>query len=434
MTCGGAYRPRPLSQANYSLGLGALGGLLAAGLVLGAGAAGQRLFFFIPGAYRSYPQWMHGPLAGLGLGLSPVQGTLLLIVMAACYLLVLAAAPRIPAPAVIAAIVVLHVVFLLAPPLFSADVFGYIDYARLGAVHGLNPYTHGAAGAAQDSVAPFVRWHDAPSPYGPLFTSASYLLAPLSVAAALWTYKTVAAIAALGCVALIWRLAPRAGMDPRRAAAFFGLNPLLLAYGVGGAHNDLLVQLFVLGGVFAAERGRERLAGGQLALAALVKVSAGLALPFLLAGSRLRGRVLAGACSAAAAIALLGVAVLGPDLLGFVAQVRHQQQLVAVHSFPNELGIWLGFGGITAGIRVAAIAVFAGNLGGQLMRTLRGADWVACAGWATLGALACSAWLTPWYVTWILPLAAIARDRYLRAATLVFCAFVLVTRTRWLLV
>jgi len=27
-------------------------------------------------------------------------------------------------------------VVLLAPPLFSADVFSYIDYARLGAIHG----------------------------------------------------------------------------------------------------------------------------------------------------------------------------------------------------------------------------------------------------------------------------------------------------------
>ena len=37
-------------------------------------------------------------------------------------------------------VVGLHVVFLLAPPLLSQDVFSYIAYARLGVEHGLNPY------------------------------------------------------------------------------------------------------------------------------------------------------------------------------------------------------------------------------------------------------------------------------------------------------
>jgi len=58
---------------------------------------------------------------------------------------------------------------------------------------------------------------------------------------------------------------------------------------------------------------------------------------------------------------------------------------------------------------------------------------VACAGWATLGALATSAWLTPWYVVWALALAAVAPDRRLRAATLGFCGYVLLTRTAYIL-
>jgi alpha-1,6-mannosyltransferase len=416
-----------------ALGVAALIVLVAAGLLLAAGASTQRLLFFVPGAMAGFPGWMQGPLDGLRLGLTSTGGALLLVAMSACYVVVLAAAPRIPARAVVAAIVVLNVLFLLAPPLFSADVFGYIDYARLGALHGLGPYTHGAADAARDSVAPFVRWSDVPSPYGPLFTAASYVLAPLSVAVTLWTYKALAALAALGCAALIWRLAPRVGLDPRRAAAFFALNPLVLAYGVGGAHNDLLLELLVLGGVLAAVCGRARLAGGQLALAALVKASAGLALPFLVARSRLRGRVLAGALAATIAVALLGLAVLGHDLLGFVAQIRDQQRLVAAYSVPNQLGVALGFGAITAGIRAVALVLFAANLAWQLWRAVRGADWVACAGWATLGALVTSAWLTPWYVVWVLALAAVAPSPRLRAATLGFCGYVMLTRIAYVL-
>ena len=43
-------------------------------------------------------------------------------------------------PLVRGAAVVLVVAFALAPPLLSQDVFSYIAYARLGALHGLNPY------------------------------------------------------------------------------------------------------------------------------------------------------------------------------------------------------------------------------------------------------------------------------------------------------
>ncbi|MEA2195613.1 MAG: alpha,6-mannosyltransferase, partial [Solirubrobacteraceae bacterium] len=137
------------AERRRGLLVGALGGsalvaLVAAGLVLAAGASTQRLLFFVPGSLGGFPQWMRGPLSGLHLSLSPTEGALVLVVMSACYVVVLAAAPRISARVLGAGIVALHGIFLLAPPLFSADVFGYIDYARLGAIHGLNPYAHGA--------------------------------------------------------------------------------------------------------------------------------------------------------------------------------------------------------------------------------------------------------------------------------------------------
>ena len=46
------------------------------------------------------------------------------------------------ARAVVGAVVAAHVLFLLAPPLLSQDVFSYIAYARLGVEHDLNPYEH----------------------------------------------------------------------------------------------------------------------------------------------------------------------------------------------------------------------------------------------------------------------------------------------------
>ncbi len=49
----------------------------------------------------------------------------------------------------------------------------------MGALHGLDPYMHVAAEAPADAVFPFVGWPFEHSPYGPLFTLASYATAPL---------------------------------------------------------------------------------------------------------------------------------------------------------------------------------------------------------------------------------------------------------------
>ena len=70
-----------------------------------------------------------------------------------------------------AAILVAHAILLLGPPLLSQDVFGYTAFARLGALHGLDPYTHVAAQASGDEVFAFVGWPYQHSPYGPLFTA-----------------------------------------------------------------------------------------------------------------------------------------------------------------------------------------------------------------------------------------------------------------------
>ena len=120
-------------------------------------------------------------------------------------------ARRLPAAALAGAIVLANVILLLGPPLISQDVFGYLAFARLGALHGLDPYTHVAAEAPTDAVFPFLGWPFQHSPYGPLFTLASYALAPLGLAGGLWALKAIAVARSLGAVALIARAAARLG-------------------------------------------------------------------------------------------------------------------------------------------------------------------------------------------------------------------------------
>src|SRR3954454_16172431 len=270
MTVPSIALPRSLAPAFAAV---ALAGLVASGvlLCLHATAAPSGL---IPASWRGMPGWMAGPLPGVGDGLTAAAFTALFIAMCACYLATLAA--PLDARLTVGAIVVLHVVFLLAPPLLSSDVFGYIDFARLGALHGLDPYAHGSLAAPHDPAFAYFRWRtEMPSPYGPAFTLLSYATAPLGVAGAFWAMKAACAAASLGCVALVASCARRLGTDPLRAAAFVGLNPLLLVWAVGGAHNDLLATVAVLGGVRLLIGGQERRGGAVLALATALKASAG---------------------------------------------------------------------------------------------------------------------------------------------------------------
>src|SRR4051812_12014697 len=177
----------------------ALAGLVAAGVALclhaAAGPSG-----LIPASWHGLPSWMSGPLPGIGDGLTAGTFTALFLAMGGCYLAVLLLAGALDGRITVGAIVVLHAAFLLAPPLLSSDVFGYIDWARLGALHGLDPYAHGSLAAPHDPAFAYFRWRThMPSPYGPAFTVASYATAPLGVAGALGGVQGAAAAARPGC-------------------------------------------------------------------------------------------------------------------------------------------------------------------------------------------------------------------------------------------
>jgi alpha-1,6-mannosyltransferase len=347
---------------------------------------------------------------------------------------VLACSDAVPARVAIGSVVALHVLFLLGPPLLSSDVFGYIDTARLGTLHGIDPYSPASTPLPPDTVHLYRRWHtDLPSPYGPLFTLVSYALVPLGIAGGLWGFKVLAVAGSLATVWLVWRCAAALGRDPLRAALFVGLNPVLLVFAVGGAHNDFFAIGAATAAVYLLVAGRERLGGAALVAASAFKLPLGLPLVLALA-RRDRGRreLGTGALIGAAAVAVASLAAFGSHAAGFLTEVRAQQDQVAFYSVPNQLGELLGLGGLTSGLRVVAGAAFLATLAIAVRRTWRGGDWIAASGWVMLALLVTSAWLLPWYVAWLLPLAAIAADRRLRTAALALTAYIVVTRvTLW---
>ncbi|MCY7396635.1 MAG: polyprenol phosphomannose-dependent alpha 1,6 mannosyltransferase MptB [Nocardioides sp.] len=167
---------------------------------------------------------------------------------------------------------------LVAPPLFSRDGWSYAAQGML-AQWGLSPYRYGPGmlhGPVSETVDP--RWMYSPTPYGPVPLAFGRSFA--SVSENPWVLVVAhRGLAVLGLLLLAWavpRLATWSGVNPALASALVLASPFMLANGIGGLHNDLLmVGLMAAALVVAAERGWVwgAVLGG---LAASVKAPAGI--------------------------------------------------------------------------------------------------------------------------------------------------------------
>jgi hypothetical protein len=310
--------------------------------------------------------------------------------------------------------------------LLSHDVYSYVDYARLGVLHGLDPYVHPPLAAPQDPAYAEVAWTEATSAYGPLFTLATYPLAWLPVGVAVGALKAVAALSVLGIAAVVSRLAAWRGTDPLRAAAFVALNPLVLVHVVGGAHNDGVTMLLAMLAVAAVLNARELAGGAALSAAIATKSAAAFIAPFALIGSARRIHLLAGAFGAGLAIAVVAQLVFGWDWLGGFGLAGENQSRTSYMSIPITAARLTGLD--PGAVRLAAAILFAAAIAYLLAWTWRGNDWIRASAWAALALLLATAWLLPWYLIWLLPLAAISRDRPLQLLTLGLTAYQLGAR------
>jgi len=335
---------------------------------------------------------------------------------------------------------VLQGIVFVGPILISTDVFSYIAYARMGVVHGLNPYTHGPAAILNDPVFQYVGhdWRRVATAYGPIYTLISYPLAPLGVVGALWGMKVMALLASIGTMALTWRCARLRGFDPALAMLAVGANPLYFIYGLGGAHNDLIMMLLMMLAVSLSittprSAGREAGAGAAIVVGALVKATVAALLPFLILSRRRLAPIL-GALAALAAGALVGYVAFGVNGINVVAALNRDAAFVSTDSFATEIAHLFGKPGVFPvdhDLLKAGLVLIVLHL---MWRTWRGYDWVAASGWTLLAISVTSTWLLAWYILWPLPLAVISRDRRLLIATLLVQALFVLHQVSPLLV
>jgi hypothetical protein len=341
-------------------------------------------------------------------------------------------------------------------------------------MHHLNPYTTTPIlEPHSDPAFALSNWHQLLSPYGPLFTLITFVVVPLGLAGSFWALKAILMAASLGLILVVWKCARLLGRDPVAAVALVGLNPIVILWGLGGDHNDFVTMLCVMLAFYAMlraglmpgaarpvegeqpERARvasgaarepphgsesesesERAvlaltlgAGAALMTAVALKASAAILIPIVLA-SQVAGwgegrsaalhrrnllRLLAGMALGAVVWGTASVAAFGPHLPDLATQGR----LVTMESIPNLLGLALFQGGETTTLRVVLSGVLVASIAACSVLAYRRRESLTGAGWATVALLVTLSWVLPWYVLWLLPLAALAGSRRLRTTTLV---------------
>jgi len=165
-----------------------------------------------------------------------------------------------PRRALVAATGLLLVAAVVTPPTGSHDVWSYVMYGRLEAVHHLDPYTVSPSAVPYDPFLQLVGggWRNTRSVYGPVFigvASAGALISGDSPVRNRLFHQGLGALVVLAVIVACCRrsrdLAP---------LVLLGLGPPMAAV-VNSGHNDLLVGGLVFGGALAAERRRHVLSG-----------------------------------------------------------------------------------------------------------------------------------------------------------------------------
>lgn len=302
-----------------------------------------------------------------------------------------------------------------APLLLSSDAYSYWVYGNIARAGG-NPYRD------EPRELPHVAgyewmgsdWHDKTSVYGPAFTLASEAVDGSSHTYAAWAFKAAAALAMLVASALALRRSPFAG-------AFVGWNPILALHVAGGGHNDVWVMALVLGALTLGTAGRRHEAGAVWSLAIFVKWVPLVLLPLRGLEARAKGQRVGHLGFALTAVALAAVATwqFGLAWLGAVVPLAQNVAEMTSYSLPHRLSRL----GVPAGVATGVFAIAFLCVYAWLVRE-------ALSGRARLGLAAgalvlCSPYVTPWYLAWVVPLAAIEEDRTARILALALTAYLL---------
>jgi hypothetical protein len=109
----------------------------------------------------------------------------------------------------------------------------------------------------------------------------------------------------------------------------------------------------------------------------------------------------------------------------YIPDLTTQAKLVTAVGLPNLLGLALGQGGETTTLHSVLSLVLAASVLGASLWAWRRREWITPAGWATVALVVTLSWVLPWYVLWMLPLAALGRSKLMRGVVLVLGVYLI---------
>jgi alpha-1,6-mannosyltransferase len=316
------------------------------------------------------------------------------------------------------------------PGVNSADPWAYLEFGRLAGVHGMNPYLH-AYPEVHDAYSPYA-WFPLPMPYGPVVLLGlipAAWVSKVNVLLAVYFMKLEWLAAYAGSIWLLLRTLQRTSADPAYGVFLFALNPLLLLELIVTGHNDGLVILFALLSLFFLQRERGALALWSALLCALVKLS-GILLLVGIAVLLLRKRDWKSLSRGSAAVAVTALA-LKLTLLPTAAAWRNLSNPSSVINF-NSLHGWLLFeltpriqslylNRQLSGPRLIVAGLFALFCLWRLLRIRDFGSLVTETANMTIALIILySGQFFAWYLTWLLPYAALTNSKRLRQGVLLY--------------
>jgi hypothetical protein len=269
-----------------------LGTVGTTAIVIGALLGGQSFETHLPGAW--FFGMPGGQLGSVGTNdslpptasLALVFGGLILLTRVWLGLLrLLNRHPGFPVKRVVLVVLVWALPLLLAPPLFSRDVYTYAAQGEM-MTHHINPYSYGpnvlGSTPFNNFGDPF--WSGAESPYGPTFLSIDGVVDQASghVFLADLVLLRLVELAGIALMAAATPTLARAvKRDPAHAVLLGAGSPLVLLSLLAGAHNDALMLGLLMAGLAVARRFGTVPGVIICALAAGVKSPAALGVLFL---------------------------------------------------------------------------------------------------------------------------------------------------------
>ena len=318
-------------------------------------------------------------------------------------------------------------------PADSSDVLEYVGFGRLAAVYHVSPYLH-TYSEFTDRIAPYVTWDD-PMPYGPVVLPVFALAGLVSehhLFVAIYVIKFAWLLIHFLNAGLVYQIAKSTAADPRYALFVFAFNPLILLEQLANGHNDGPLILCGLLAVLALQRGRGALAVMAALLSALVKTSglfwvAGIVV--LLIRERRRCALILGITSSLATAAVVFWAFPGSATQLAVMSTQWQYTEDSLHAvliggsgalleMLNRTWEYDDLFRVDRLIFSALFIVVCARRFASIQDVASLIHELALVLLALLLGFASS--LYPWYVAWLLPLAALTDSGPLRRTILVF--------------